>query len=80
MWSALASGLLTGKVPEQLFRHLSELIVVFQYNDGIPAESRFATHSDIFKDTVKSLSEEDGLEKINKVKELSSLAETGTSF
>lgn len=52
----------------------------FQYNDGIPPESRFATHSDIFKDTVKNLNEEEGLEKINKVKELSKLAETGTSF
>ncbi|KIM64182.1 hypothetical protein SCLCIDRAFT_1213610 [Scleroderma citrinum Foug A] len=59
VWSALASGLLTGK-----------------YNDGIPPESRFATHSDIFKDTVKNLNEEEGMGKINKVKELSQLAET----
>ncbi|KAG1716201.1 hypothetical protein ID866_941 [Astraeus odoratus] len=59
VWSALASGLLTGK-----------------YNDGIPEGSRFAIHTKFFKDTIKSLGEEDGREKIRKVKELNKLAET----
>ncbi|KAF9235392.1 NADP-dependent oxidoreductase domain-containing protein [Melanogaster broomeanus] len=59
VWSALASGLLTGK-----------------YNNGIPEDSRFAAHSDFFKDTLKSLNEEEGLAKIRKVQELTKLAET----
>ncbi|KAH7886451.1 NADP-dependent oxidoreductase domain-containing protein [Phlebopus sp. FC_14] len=59
VWSALASGLLTGK-----------------YNNGIPTDSRFATHADFFKDTLKSLNEEDGRAKIKKVQDLTKLAET----
>ncbi|KIJ11347.1 hypothetical protein PAXINDRAFT_177351 [Paxillus involutus ATCC 200175] len=58
VFSALASGLLTGK-----------------YNDGIPEGTRFATHSKFFKGTVDSLQKEDGLTKIRKVNELSTLAE-----
>ncbi|KAG8751275.1 hypothetical protein FRC11_009541 [Ceratobasidium sp. 423] len=58
IWSALASGLLTGK-----------------YNDGIPKGSRFDTNPEFFKDTVESLSEEDGQKKIEKVKELTAFAE-----
>ncbi|KAJ3484514.1 hypothetical protein NLI96_g5593 [Meripilus lineatus] len=59
VWSALASGLLTGK-----------------YNDGIPEGSRFDDHKDFFKDTLKSLQEEEGKKKIEKVKALTRLAET----
>ncbi|KAG9309074.1 NADP-dependent oxidoreductase domain-containing protein [Chiua virens] len=59
VWSALASGLLTGK-----------------YNDGIPENSRFAAHSDFFKDTLKSLNEEEGRAKISKVQQLTKFAET----
>ncbi|GJE89546.1 aldo/keto reductase [Phanerochaete sordida] len=58
VWSALASGLLTGK-----------------YNDGVPADSRFATHKDFFKDTLDSLTKEEGLRKLEKVKALTALAE-----
>jgi len=58
VWSALASGLLTGK-----------------YNNGIPEDSRFATNADFFKETVNSLTKEDGLKKLEKVKELTKLAE-----
>ncbi|KAL0952202.1 hypothetical protein HGRIS_008811 [Hohenbuehelia grisea] len=58
VFSALASGLLTGK-----------------YNDGIPEGSRFATHA-MFDKTVQSLKEDVGLAKINKVKELTKLAES----
>jgi len=47
-----------------------------QYNNGVPADSRFAAHSDFFKDTLKSLNEEEGLSKIRKVQALSTLAET----
>ncbi|KAF4612127.1 hypothetical protein D9613_004385 [Agrocybe pediades] len=46
-----------------------------KYNDGIPDESRFATHSDFFKDTVKQLQSPEGQEQIRKVKELTKLAE-----
>ncbi|EGN93531.1 hypothetical protein SERLA73DRAFT_189225 [Serpula lacrymans var. lacrymans S7.3] len=59
VWSALASGLLTGK-----------------YNNGIPPDSRFAAHSDFFKDTLNSLTQEEGQAKIQKVKDLTTLAET----
>jgi len=58
VFSALASGLLTGK-----------------YNDGIPEGTRFAMHSNFFKGTVESLQKEDGLTKIRRVQELSTLAE-----
>jgi len=46
-----------------------------QYNDGIPEDSRFASYSDFFKDTLKSLNEEEGRAKIRKVRELTKLAE-----
>ncbi|KIP04320.1 hypothetical protein PHLGIDRAFT_93610 [Phlebiopsis gigantea 11061_1 CR5-6] len=58
VWSALASGLLTGK-----------------YNDGVPPDSRFANHKDFFKDTLDSLTKEEGLAKLAKVKALTALAE-----
>ncbi|KAG8685181.1 hypothetical protein FRC09_014908 [Ceratobasidium sp. 395] len=58
IWSALASGLLTGK-----------------YNDGVPKGSRFDTNPEFFKDTVDSLSKEDGQKKIEKIKELAQFAE-----
>jgi len=58
VWSALASGVLTGK-----------------YNNGIPPDSRFANHKDFFKDTLESLSEEEGHKKLEKVKALTELAE-----
>ncbi|KDQ56259.1 hypothetical protein JAAARDRAFT_36435 [Jaapia argillacea MUCL 33604] len=58
VWSALASGLLTGK-----------------YNNGIPEGSRFDTNKDFFKNTLQSLTQEEGLAKIEKVKKLTALAE-----
>ncbi|KAH7335277.1 NADP-dependent oxidoreductase domain-containing protein [Rhizoctonia solani] len=58
IWSALASGLLTGK-----------------YNDGVPKGSRFDTNPDFFKNTVESLSQEEGQKKIEKVKDLTAFAE-----
>ncbi|TFK45420.1 Aldo/keto reductase [Heliocybe sulcata] len=58
VWSALASGLLTGK-----------------YNNGVPEGSRFDLNKDFFKNTLQSLTEEEGLAKIEKVKKLTALAE-----
>ncbi|KIO32216.1 hypothetical protein M407DRAFT_66957, partial [Tulasnella calospora MUT 4182] len=58
VFSALASGLLTGK-----------------YNNGIPEDSRFSNNADFFKNTIDSLTKEEGLEKIRKVKDLTALAE-----
>ncbi|CCO28458.1 Putative voltage-gated potassium channel subunit beta AltName: Full=K(+) channel subunit beta [Rhizoctonia solani AG-1 IB] len=46
-----------------------------KYNDGIPKGSRFDTNSEFFKNTVESLSKEDGQKKIEKVKELTAFAE-----
>lgn len=45
-----------------------------QYNNGIPPNSRFATEA-TFKETADELKEAEGLEKIRKVKELTSIAE-----
>jgi len=58
IFSALASGLLTGK-----------------YNNGIPEGSRFHHNKDFFSSTIKSLQEEEGKEKVRKVKELTIVAE-----
>lgn len=58
VWSALASGLLTGK-----------------YNNGIPEGSRYDNHKDLFKNTIQSLNEEEGMKKLEKVRALTELAE-----
>jgi len=58
IFSALASGLLTGK-----------------YNNGIPEGSRFHNNPDFFKKTADSLTEAEGLAKIEKVKKLTEIAE-----
>lgn len=50
---------------------------LLQYNNGIPAGSRFENHADFFKNTINSLNEEEGLKKIEKVKTLSAFAEKG---
>ena len=50
-------------------------MILRQYNNGIPAGSRFATHSDFFKQTLQTLSEEEGHQKIAKVKELTKVAD-----
>jgi len=58
IWSALASGILTGK-----------------YNDGIPQDSRFTTNKEFFKNTIEQLQKPEGQAKIQKVRELTKLAE-----
>ncbi|KAF9029106.1 Aldo/keto reductase [Hymenopellis radicata] len=50
-------------------------VLTGKYNDGIPAGSRFDTKKDFFKDTLQSLSEAEGHEKLRKVKELTTIAE-----
>ncbi|KAF9011437.1 NADP-dependent oxidoreductase domain-containing protein [Cyathus striatus] len=54
---------------------LASGLLTGKYNDGIPENSRFKAHSDFFKDTVKSLQEPEGQAKIQKVRELTKLAE-----
>ncbi|KAI0658465.1 NADP-dependent oxidoreductase domain-containing protein [Cubamyces menziesii] len=58
VFSALASGLLTGK-----------------YNNGIPPDSRFAVHSDFFKERIAKLKGEEGQKQLKSVKELAEFAE-----
>ncbi|KAH7906388.1 NADP-dependent oxidoreductase domain-containing protein [Hygrophoropsis aurantiaca] len=58
-----------------VFSALAGGLLTGKYNDGIPAGSRFDMHSSQFKGTVDSLQKEEGLAKINKVKELSALAQ-----
>ncbi|KAJ3004364.1 hypothetical protein NUW54_g4849 [Trametes sanguinea] len=58
VYSALASGLLTGK-----------------YNNGIPPDSRFAVHSDFFKERIAKLKGEEGQKQLKAVSELATFAE-----
>jgi hypothetical protein len=81
VWSALASGILTGKVCWILSCARSYVAYRFvrhhQYNNGIPPDSRFAQHKDFFKNTLDSLTKEEGIKKIEKVTALTELAEKG---
>ena len=52
------------------------ILILRQYNEGIPTDSRFAIHAQ-FQKTVDSLQTPEGLNKIRKVKELTKLAESG---
>lgn len=52
---------------------LASGLLTGKYNDGIPEGSRFATTA-MFKGTVASLQQEEGKEKIRKVRELTKLA------
>ncbi|KAH9486136.1 Putative voltage-gated potassium channel subunit beta [Psilocybe cubensis] len=46
-----------------------------KYNDGIPKDSRFDTHSNFLKEDLKRYESPEGKEQIRKVKELTKLAE-----
>jgi aryl-alcohol dehydrogenase-like predicted oxidoreductase len=46
-----------------------------KYNDGIPEDSRFATNPEFFKNTIEGLKSEEGQAKIQKVRELTKIAE-----
>jgi voltage-dependent potassium channel beta subunit len=54
---------------------LASGLLTGKYNDGIPDDSRFNTNSEFFKDTIKSLREPEGQAKIQKVRELTKVAE-----
>ncbi|KAG6840420.1 hypothetical protein C0991_006814 [Blastosporella zonata] len=58
------------------FSSLAAGLLTGKYNDGIPEGSRFAT-VEMFKKSVASLQEEEGKEKIRKVRELTKLAADG---
>ncbi|KAG9050720.1 hypothetical protein FS837_003058 [Tulasnella sp. UAMH 9824] len=58
-----------------IFSALASGVLTGKYNNGIPDDSRFSNNADFFKNTVDSLTKEEGLEKIRKVKELTALAE-----
>jgi len=57
------------------FSSLASGLLTGKYNDGIPEGSRFSNHSDFFKSTVESLNNDEGKEKIRKVKELTKIAD-----
>jgi aryl-alcohol dehydrogenase-like predicted oxidoreductase len=46
-----------------------------KYNEGVPEDSRFAQNKGFFENTVKSLQEEEGKQKIAKVRKLTEVAE-----
>ncbi|KAG2022470.1 hypothetical protein CC2G_000215 [Coprinopsis cinerea AmutBmut pab1-1] len=54
---------------------LASGLLTGKYNEGIPDKSRFSSHSDFFKNTIKELETPEGKEKIRKVRELTKLAQ-----
>jgi len=56
-----------------VFSGLASGLLTGKYNEGIPENSRFAVH-DQFQDTVNSLKQPEGQEKIRKVRELTKFA------
>lgn len=54
---------------------LSSGLLTGKYNDGIPEDSRFATNTAFFKNTIEGLQREDGKAKIEKVRKLTKVAE-----
>ena len=54
---------------------LASGLLTGKYNDGIPEDSRFATNSAFFKDTVEKLKSEEGQAMIEKVRKLTKVAE-----
>jgi len=54
---------------------LASGLLTGKYNDGIPEDSRFATNSTVFSESVKALQTEEGKAKIEKVKKLTAIAE-----
>ncbi|KAB5566073.1 NADP-dependent oxidoreductase domain-containing protein [Coniochaeta sp. 2T2.1] len=53
---------------------LASGLLTGKYNEGIPEDSRFATNKSFFESTVKSLQEEEGKQKIAKVRKLTDVA------
>jgi len=58
-----------------LWSPLASGLLTGKYNDGIPKGSRLSNHGSIFQDVLHSFNTEEGNAKINKVKELSKIAE-----
>ncbi|PWN46947.1 putative potassium channel beta subunit protein [Violaceomyces palustris] len=54
---------------------LASGLLTGKYNEGIPAGSRFDTSKDFFDSTIKSLQTEEGKAKIEKVRQLTKVAE-----
>lgn len=54
---------------------LSSGLLTGKYNDGIPEGSRFANNKDMMKSKIEALNTEEGKAQINKVKELTKVAE-----
>jgi voltage-dependent potassium channel beta subunit len=54
---------------------LASGLLTGKYNDGIPSDSRFATNSTFFANTIKGLESEEGKAKIAKVRALTAVAE-----
>lgn len=54
---------------------LASGLLTGKYNDGIPENSRFATNTAFFKNTIESLQNEEGQAKIEKVRKLTKVAE-----
>jgi voltage-dependent potassium channel beta subunit len=54
---------------------LASGLLTGKYNDGIPEDSRFATNSTFFNDTIESLKKPEGQAKIRKVQELTKIAQ-----
>lgn len=57
-----------------VFSGLAGGLLTGKYNDGIPEDSRFATHT-MFKGTIRNFLQEEGQVKMNKVKALAELAQ-----
>jgi len=54
---------------------LASGLLTGKYNEGIPNDSRFATNPGFFKSTIEELQSEDGKAKIEKVRQLTKIAE-----
>lgn len=54
---------------------LASGLLTGKYNEGIPKDSRFATNPDFFRNAIERLHNEEGKEKIEKVRQLTKVAE-----
>jgi aryl-alcohol dehydrogenase-like predicted oxidoreductase len=80
IWSPLASGLLSGKVAGAVQLSLLVLILLLQYNNGIPSGSRLDTHKTMFAHILSGLDTDEGRHKTQKVKQLAEFAENGMTY
>jgi aryl-alcohol dehydrogenase-like predicted oxidoreductase len=54
---------------------LASGLLTGKYNDGIPEDSRFATNKSFFESSIKALESEEGKAKLQKVRDLTKIAE-----